>query len=194
MRTQPDGELNISASVSAYRELLAAGADPRAWEPFGSSRHGESVDVITDHTTTIARMNAGALPYKIVVLSLTDPPEGDLQSGIEAFVRSGGAVVLSVEHLTQASALSLAGCRLSGRHSIATSTTWNGTQLSEATFNYSVVVPTTAQVVAVTELGDPIVLRNGLGSSGGAVYTVTAQYMGAPRVGGAVLNTLSDSL
>ena len=41
----------------------------------------------------------------------------------------------------------------------------------------------------MTEVGEPVVLRNGLGDSGGAVYTVTAQYMGAPRGGGALLNT-----
>eukprot|EP01044_Picomonas_judraskeda_P014452 COSAG03_NODE_2296_length_2907_cov_2.655271_1_plen_72_part_00 len=64
-------------------------------------------------------MNAGSFPYQLVVLSLTDPPERELQLGIEAFVRSGGVVVLSVEHLTQARAQSSLCLTFSDTHTRA---------------------------------------------------------------------------
>ena len=63
-----DGSINVAASQAAYRQALAGGADPRRWEPTGSSRWGETIDVVTD------RAGVDALAgYRIVMLSTGQP-------------------------------------------------------------------------------------------------------------------------
>ncbi|OLT14209.1 hypothetical protein BJF78_19595 [Pseudonocardia sp. CNS-139] len=100
-----DGHIDVEASQNAYRAALAAGADPRQWEPMPSTRWGESLDVLTDRARldTLSR-------YPVVVLSTTGPPGPDLLADLTAYVQDGGTLVVSTAQFTDALA-ALTGVR-----------------------------------------------------------------------------------
>jgi hypothetical protein len=165
-----DGSINVSATQSAHRQALAGGADPRRWEPFGTSRWGETFDVITTRASLAALQR-----YRAVVLATGAPLSEALLATLTQYVQQGGVVVLNAKQLT-AGAEALTGVRLTTGRASATGVTWvaDGSALGERSYNYTVAAPTTATVVAQTS-GNPIVTRNVVGS--GAVYVTTPDFL-----------------
>ncbi len=156
--------------MSAYRNALASNADPRPWEPMGSSLWGETFDVVTSQSSL-----APLLKYKAIILSTKNPLSDSQLSILTKYVQQGGTLVLNFKHLT-INAQTLAGVNISTSRASANSETWvsDGSTINESTYNYSRVIPTTATVIASTS-GNPIVTKNNYGS--GAVYVTTPDYM-----------------
>jgi hypothetical protein len=168
----PDGTVNVSASTSNYRQQLANGADPRPWEPFGSSRWGETFDVITDEST-LATMQR----YPAIVLSTGTTIDATMLSDLTQYVQSGGTLVVNAKQLP-AGAESLTGLYLTGMRRSASSEIWmaDDSTIDENAYNYAVATPTSASILAYTPSGDPIVTSHAYGS--GVVYVTTPDYMG----------------
>ncbi len=165
-----NGSENVRASQAAYRRRLANGADPRPWEPMGSSRWGESFDVITNHSSIAAMQQ-----YRAIVLS-TDAIRSTLLSNLTQYVQGGGILVVNAKQLpTDADALT--GVHFTGARGRASSATWvsNATTIDEDSFRYAVATPTSASVLAHTPSGDPIVTSNAFGS--GTVYVTTPDFL-----------------
>jgi hypothetical protein len=165
-----DGSINISATQSAYQNALASKADPRPWEPMGSSQWGETFDFITNQSSL-----APLLKYKVIVLATGAPMSDTLLGTLSQYVHQGGILVLNALQLS-ANAQTLAGVMLSTSRASATSETWvpDGSTIGEKPYNYSVVIPTTATVISQTS-GNPIVTQNHYGA--GTVYVTTPDFL-----------------
>jgi hypothetical protein len=166
-----DGSINVAASQAAYRQALAGGADPRRWEPTGSSRWGETIDVVTD------RAGADALAgYRIVMLSTGQPVGAALLATLNQYVQQGGTLVINAKQVP-AGAEALTGAILTAGRGSANSAVWSadGSTAADSGYDYTVVTPTTAGVLARTPSGDPLVTRNQVGA--GAVYLTTPDYL-----------------
>ncbi|MGB8021723.1 MAG: hypothetical protein WCF04_10895 [Candidatus Nanopelagicales bacterium] len=170
VRYTADEQVDVEATTQAYRDALAAGADPRPWEPMGTARWGQTIDVITD------RAPAEALErYPSIVLSTPGNLPDDLTVKLGAYVRAGGTLVLSSSQMSE-SAQALAGVTRTGRTGEADSAIVpDGSRLAEDRFRFEVVTPTTATVVARTESGEPLITRNSVGA--GRVYLATPHYL-----------------
>jgi hypothetical protein len=166
----PNGRVNISASQIAYRKRLARGADPRPWEPMGSSRWGETFDVITDRSS-VATMQR----YRAIVLS-TDAIGPNLLRNLTQYVRGGGIAVVNARQLPN-DADALTGVHLTGGRGSASSAVWipDGSTIDEDPFRYAEATPTSASVLARTPSGDPLVTGNAHGA--GTVYVTTPDFL-----------------
>jgi hypothetical protein len=164
-----DGTVNINATHTAYINALAANQDSRPWEPMGSGKWGETFDVVTNKAGL-----ASLITYKVVILATGVAMSDALLSTLSQYVTQGGTLVLNALQLS-ANAQALAGVTL-GARSTATSEIWvpDGSTINENSYNYTIVTPTTATVIARTS-GNPIVTKNNHGS--GAVYVTTPDYM-----------------
>jgi hypothetical protein len=165
-----DGSINISATQIAYQQAIAGGADTRPWEPFGSSTWGETFDIITNQASRAALQR-----YKVVVLATGAPVSDTLLSTLTQYVNQGGILVLNAQQMS-ANSQTLAGVNLTAIRGSASSETWipDGSLISESSYNYTVVTPTTTSVVAQTA-GNPIVTKNLYGS--GVVYVTTPDFL-----------------
>ncbi|MGC4121293.1 MAG: DUF4082 domain-containing protein [Myxococcales bacterium] len=167
-----DGSINTSSTFAAYKQALANGTDPRPWEPFGNSRFGETIDMITNQASLAALQR-----YKVVVLATGAAMSDAMVGTLTQYVQQGGTVVLTAKQLpSTAAAQTLTGLSFTGGRTSAASETWvaDGSSITEKSYNYAIASPTTASIVASTS-GNPIVARNTLGS--GAVWTITADFM-----------------
>jgi hypothetical protein len=165
-----DGTINVSATFTAYQQALANGKDPRPWEPFGNSTWGETFDVITNQASLTALQR-----YKVIVLATGAPVSDTLLSTLTQYVNQGGILVLNTRQMS-ANSQTLAGVNLSATKGSSTSETWvpDGSFISESSYSYTVVTPTTASVIAETG-GNPIVTKNVYGS--GVVYVTTPDFL-----------------
>jgi hypothetical protein len=165
----PDGSINHDASVTSYANAVAGGADPRPWEPMAGGKWGETFDIVTNQSTL-----APLTKYKVVILATGVPMSTTLLNTLTQYVSQGGTLVVNVLQLST-NALTLAGITVGGRSS-ATNETWvpDGSTINENSYNYTVVTPTTATVIARTA-GNPIITKNLYGI--GAVYATTPDYM-----------------
>jgi hypothetical protein len=165
-----DGSINISATQTAYQQAIAGGADPRPWEPFGSSTWGETFDVITNQASLAALQR-----YKAIVLATGVPVSDTFLSTLTQYVNQGGILVLNAKQMSTNSQ-TLAGVNLTATKGSSSSETWipDSSLISESSYNYTVVTPTTASVVAETA-GNPIVTKNVYGT--GVVYVTTPDFL-----------------
>ena len=83
----PDGSINVSATMTAYQQALASGVDPRQWEPMGSSRWGETFDILTNQSPLEA-----LLKYKAIVLATGGPMSDALLGTLSQYVQQGGVL------------------------------------------------------------------------------------------------------
>lgn len=150
------GAIDVERTREGLRAALAEGLDPRTVEPTGTTRWGQSLDVLTDRVdgATLAR-------YDTVVVATSRPVEPLLAEALAGFVRAGGRLVLSSDQLSGPAA-GLTGVRDTGR------TGDDGTRQ---------VVPTDAAPMGQAASGSPMTTRNLVG--GGEVYLVaTDHYLG----------------
>jgi hypothetical protein len=132
-----------------FRAYLAAGGDPRPYEPMPFTRWGDNIDVLTTHATLDALRN-----YKTIVLlgdlSLTPQLQADLQE----WVAEGGVLVVNVN---QAAGFDRSFLGVESQNIVrrARSSRWvsDRLQASEPAFLYTVAAPTTADVLATTGCG-----------------------------------------
>lgn len=164
------GNLDVPASQAAYRQALADGGDPRVWEPMGSTRWGESLDVLTD------RADLSTLEqYDVVVLATGGPLSSALLADLDGYVRAGGTLVVNARQLPPGSE-GLSGVRIGDVIGQADQVMWSdGTVVVEAPFDYQVADPSDADVVARTVTGDPVITRHEVGR--GRVYTTMPDYL-----------------
>ena len=172
--TNADGSIDIEATRAAYRRALAGGADPRPWEPMGSTRWGEQFDVITNRSSLEALQR-----YRAIILTTSAIVTGAMLEKLTEYVRQGGILVLNAKQLggDDESLETLTGLQLTGSKATATRGTWipDNSTLAESDFDYSVAKPITASVVAKTASEDPIVTKHSYGS--GMVYVTTPDYL-----------------
>jgi hypothetical protein len=154
-------------SVAEYRARLAAGEDPRAWEPMGKSRWGDAFDLLTTSANTPALGR-----HRVLVLATALAMTPELRDRVQRFVANGGVLVISAAQITAADA-ALVGATLTGTSAQATDSRWiaDGASFVEPAFHYARLNLQGAVAVARTAAGDALITRHTVGN--GEVYLAT---------------------
>jgi hypothetical protein len=154
-------------SVSEYRSRLAAGQDPRPWEPMGKTRWGDVFNVLTTATTATALAK-----HRVVMLTTHLQVDSALRTQLQQFVAGGGVLILNAAQISSADA-ALTGAVPTGQMAQSSSSVWlaDGTSLSEPTYTYARLTMQGATVVARNAEGEPLITRHA--ANGGEVYLTT---------------------
>ena len=159
-------------NVSQFQNFLAAGLDPRPYEPVPTTRWGDQFDVIT------TGVNAEALQrYRTIVMLGDVTLDARLRQALSDWVTAGGILVMNAAQATRDDQ-TLVGVTLDNaplRTSMFFRWLPDDPGRTEPLFGYSVVHPDTAQVWAVNEAGDPLVTSHELGA--GQVLFTTPIYL-----------------
>ena len=154
-------------SVSEYRSRLAAGQDPRPWEPMGKSRWGDVFNVVNT-----AAGAAALSKHRVAMLTTHLPVDAALRTQLQAFVAAGGVLILNAAQVGPADT-ALTGASLTGQTAQSTSSVWiaDGTSFTEPAYTYSRVSLQGATAVARNAEGEPLITRFAVGT--GEVYLTT---------------------
>jgi hypothetical protein len=144
---------------AAFKRYLQGGGDPRPFEPMGSTRWGDGLDVIADNAAL-----ATLQQYKLVVLAGEVAIDGRLRDALRSYVQDGGTVVANAKQVT-ADDEPLLGVRLSGDEATGQRSTWvaDGASYDEPAFTATRVTPITASVLAKGDGDVPLVTSQPLG-------------------------------
>jgi hypothetical protein len=168
----PNAPFANSAGVpnqTQFRAYLAGGGDPRPYEPIPTTRWGDSMNVIT----TGASLSA-LDPYKLIIMLGDVKLSARLRADLLSWVRKGGVLLMNSAQIQPEDEV-LTGASVQGQNLMASSSKWTGAgSESEFLYLYSLFQTSSAEVRAVNERGDPLVLRNSLGL--GEVWLTTPQY------------------
>jgi hypothetical protein len=159
------------STPEGYQRFLAAGGDPRPYEPMPSTRWGDTLDVVLNTVPSSALRR-----YKVVVLLGDVVIDARLRRDLQAWVRDGGTLVVNVRQATSTDE-ALLGVRLGGADASGTSSRWlsDGTAYPEKPFRYRRVTPVAAHVLATAGDGAPLITSNPVGA--GRVILTTPDYL-----------------
>lgn len=154
-----------------YKQFLAAGRDPRPYEPMPFTRWGDVFDVKLN-TATLDSLRR----YKVIVLMGDVVIDARLRPVLQSWVQAGGTLVVNVRQATSADE-ALLGARLGGTYVSGTASRWlsDNTAYTEQPFRYRTVAPVSARVLATASDGSPLITSNALGA--GRVILTTPEYL-----------------
>ena len=159
------------STPSAYCAALANGTDPRPWEPMGVSRWGDQVEVLhsdgpLDQLET----------YRTIIMLGTVRMNVSMKNSLQTWVAGGGTLVATSAQLSQADS-ALCGTVIGSQASTASQSKFvgNTSWTSEPQFEYRILTPRSAAVVASAVNGDVLLTRNSYGK--GKVYLFAAPYL-----------------
>jgi hypothetical protein len=155
-----------------FQKYLAAGNDPRPFEPMPTTRWGGLMDVITTRATSdvLAR-------YPVILMMGGVQLDARLRSDLTNWVAAGGTLVMNAAQAGSEDQ-SLAGVSFDNTApKTSTVSKWiaGDTVRTEPAYRYSVVRPDTASVLATSDSGDPLITANPVGS--GRVILTTPAYL-----------------
>jgi hypothetical protein len=169
--------LNSSGAPDAtkFQQYLASGGDPRPYEPMTSTRWGDNLDVILSNAslTTLRQ-------YKVIALLGDVPVDTNLASALQTWVQEGGVLVANTKQVTSAFE-GLFGVTRTQTMRTATTSTWvaDNTNYTEPSFDYQVVTPVTATVLA--RAGQDAVITSNTVGLGKAILTTPSYLQSTDR-------------
>jgi hypothetical protein len=157
----------------SFKRYLRAGGDPRPFEPMGSTRWGDNLDIIADNASPAALRS-----YNVIALIGGVVLDDRLRDALRSWVLEGGILVMNVKQVTAADE-PLLGVRLSATEGAGDGSTWleDGTRYEEPRFMFTRVTPVTATLLATSGEAEPLVTSHSLGR--GRVILTTAHYLQA---------------
>ncbi|MBY0508261.1 MAG: hypothetical protein K2X03_30390 [Bryobacteraceae bacterium] len=167
----PFADRNGVPDEARFRAYLAAGGDPRPYEPMATTRWGDNFDVITN------RAAASVLSfYKTIILIGDVPVDARLRGDLREWVNQGGVLVMNASQAVAADE-DLLGVSLTNTTRSATASRWlpSTAAVTEAPYDYRVVRLMSADVLAVNEANDPLVTYRRFG--GGEVLLTTPDHL-----------------
>jgi hypothetical protein len=168
--------------TAKFQAFLAAGGDPRPYEPMPTTRWGDNIDIVT------SAIGAPALAqYKVLVLLGDVSLDDRLRSDLRDWVNNGGTLVMNAEQMT-ASDVPMFGVNLanaSPRTASSATSAATGVKQTESAYSYRMVQPATADVLMTNENGDPLITRQADGA--GQAILMTASFL-QPKTKDRLLN------
>jgi hypothetical protein len=157
----PFADRNGVPNETQFRAYLASGGDPRPYEPMPATRWGDNLDVITNAASGEVFGN-----YKVIVLMGDFTLDSRLRNALRDWVIAGGILVANVAQVTPLDEplLGVTIPAASLRSGAASRWLPSVTGVTESSYNYRYVVPTTAEVLAVSESSDPLITRRRIGA------------------------------
>lgn len=168
----PEHELSGSApnapwkSGKEYIEMIKSGLDTQPYEPMGTSPWGDSFDVILSNASLDALRQ-----YSAVILLGQIKINGGLSERLKTYAEEGGIIVANIKQVNNENE-SLFGVHLLAgeKHSDVSRCLICDRQWDEETYHYGLIEPVSAEVIAGTPDGDPLITRFKMGK-GEAVLT-----------------------
>jgi hypothetical protein len=158
-------------NLAGFQKYLAAGGDPRPYEPMTFTRWGDTFDIITNRASldTMSR-------YKAIIVLGGVVIDKNLHDALQAWVEAGGVLVVNTSQVTS-SEESLAGVTLTRGVRSGSASQWlaDSSSYSEPPYRYTVVKPVTATVLATNGGADPLITSNAVGA--GQVILTTPPYL-----------------
>jgi hypothetical protein len=156
---------------SEYNQMVSNGLDTRSYEPMGYSRWGDTFDVILSNASIDALRN-----YKTIILAGNIKLDSHLREVLQQWVSDGGTLVINQQQVELEDEAFL-GVQIEDtlRSSINSKWLTENVSYTENLYNYTVVHPISASVVATNNNLDPIITKNHIGN--GAVYLTTPHYL-----------------
>jgi len=178
--------------AARFQAFLAAGGDPRPYEPMPFTRWGDNIDIITNSASAEAMAH-----YKVIVLAGDVPIDARFAELLRAWVRNGGTVVANASQVG-AGDEDLLGLKLLAASKTASRSKWlaDGSSYSEPSYRYTAVSLDSAEAIATTESGDPLITRNQFGA--GQVFFATPAFLQSTArdqflaIGTRLLDSLND--
>jgi hypothetical protein len=167
----PFNDSHAIPDMVLFRQYLATGKDPRPYEPMGTTRWGDNLDIIANNASL------GDLQhYRVIALLGAVTIGSQLRAELTTWVKNGGILIMNTAQMTHADE-SLAGVKLTTGAATGNRSRWSSdaTAVREPAFTYSVVVPTSASVLATNGRSDPLVTLNRVGK--GTVLVTTPRYL-----------------
>lgn len=151
------------------REAVEKGFDVRPYRPMGDTRWGDIIDVLlADAPGEVLKQ------YPLLVLCGPICVEGGLKQRLMDYVKAGGTLVVAGGQVGPGDA-DLVGAEIEPVQRVGRAWVWDSKSVVEP-FRYLPSHSISANVLAKTNSGDPLVYENQLGQ--GTVYTCTVPYMG----------------
>jgi hypothetical protein len=159
-------------ALAGFKSYLAAGGDPRPYEPMPTTRWGDNLDIVTNDVHSAALSG-----YRVIVLLGDVHLDSRLRNDLTAWVKAGGILVMNSSQMKAADEVLVGVAIGSSAQKTAMSSRWlsNGVTQTEAPYHYQPVSAAAAKVLAVNELSDPLVTQNRVGK--GEVFLTTPAYM-----------------
>lgn len=168
----PFNDASGKADARSFQNYLARGGDPRPYEPMGTARYGQTIDVITDRASAETLRN-----YKVIILLGDMRIDGRMRDALESWVQDGGTLVTTVNQRTGFDEAFL-GVRIGRTARRETTSTWlaDGTEYRDpGGFWYTPIAVKTATVLASSGSSIPLVTSNTMGA--GRVILSTVPYL-----------------
>lgn len=159
-------------NTNQFRSFLASGQDPRPFEPMPFTRWGDRFDVLTTRTPASALQR-----YRTIILMGDVTLAPPLRQALMAWVSAGGKLVINSAQAT-AEDQALTGVSIdnsSPRSSRFSRWSADDPGRVEALFTYPLLQVKTAQVLASSDNGDPLLTSNSIGS--GLVYLTAPTFL-----------------
>jgi len=158
------------SDAAGYKSFLAAGGDPRPYEPMPTTRWGDTIDV-TLNTASLSALNR----YKVIVLMGGVVIDARLRPILQSWVQAGGTLVVNASQVTSADE-SLLGVTLGGASVTGGPSRWSsdGTTFNEPSYLYKPVTLGSASVLATTG-SSPLITSNSVGL--GRVILTTPDFL-----------------
>jgi hypothetical protein len=130
--------------AAGFKAYLAGGGDARPYEPMGSTRYGDNLDILYNNASA-----ASLSKYKTIVLMGSVLIDGGLRPKLVDFMRAGGTLLVNAKQVTSADE-SFLGVSISSKVGTGAAANWlrDGVVVTERPFTYTRVTPTTATVIA----------------------------------------------
>jgi hypothetical protein len=165
--------LNAKGAPDAtrFRQYLAAGGDPRPYEPMSTTRWGDNLDILT----TAARL-ATFKQYRVIALIGSVNITARLRADLKDWVQAGGVLVMNIDQIGPPDD-PLTGVKVLAGSRGGAKSKWlpEGQTVTEPPFTYRRVAPVTATVLATAGDTDPLVTLNKVGQ--GEVILTTPHYL-----------------
>lgn len=159
-------------SPEEYNQMVKDGLDTRPYEPMGSSRWGDSFDVLYNNATLEALQN-----YKMVMLAGGVAVDSKLKADLKKYVENGGVVVINTRQADISSDEAFFGVKPAGGKRTASDSKWMKEEetIREPEYEYSPITLTTAVPLASNGKGDILISQNTVGK--GQVILTTLDYL-----------------
>ena len=146
--------------TALFRQYLAAGGDPRPYEPMGTTRWGDNLDILADNASLPALQ-----AYRAIALVGDVNITPQLRADLKTWVTNGGVLIMNAAQMSAADQ-ELGGIALTGASLRGSSSRWlaDNVTVAEPPFIYAGVKILSASVLATNGGGDPLVTLNRVGA------------------------------
>lgn len=159
------------SNAEEFKDMLLKGMNTEPYEHMGKSKWGYCFDVLLNNATLEA-LNT----YKVIILLGDVTIDSQLKGKLQSWVKGGGTLVINEKQVTLEDEAFL-GIKLSDIRRESYDSIWlsDNEQFSESEYEYRMIIPEKAKVIAANSKGDALITKNIVGN--GQVYLTAPAFL-----------------